>query len=49
VYIRGGETEVNKEGNLFLGGTKLMMEPAHDRIPSINLENNVSAQEYVEV
>lgn len=49
VYIRGADAEVDEKGHIFMTGDKVLMEPAHDSIPSINVEKNISSAEYVAI
>jgi len=52
VYLRGIISTINEKGYMYLtGGSKgkILIEPAHDNISSVNLNNNASGREYVEV
>lgn len=44
VYLRGVESDVDSKGFMYLKGTKILIEPAHDSISSVNRDNNVSGR-----
>ena len=49
VYLRGVRSAVDEKGFLYLKGSHILIEPAHDSISSVNRDNNASGREYVEV
>jgi len=46
LYFRGLQVDVDKCGHMYVTGSKVLVELAHDDIKSVKLSNNISHHEY---